>query len=185
MNIGIVSKRYAKALYEFAHQNGNDKAVYQEMQLLAHCYWEIKVLRPSLENPLLPKEEKVTLLCQAAGGEKVSNEYKRFVCLVLDERREKLMQFIAHSFIDLYREKNHINIGKLTTATPVQEETIARMKETVAKGTQGTVEFETHIDPSLLGGFVFEINFNRLNASIAHQIAIVREQFIEKNSRIV
>lgn len=184
MDIGIVSKRYAKALYEYACENRNEKVVYDEMQALVKCYQKVEKLRPALENPILSKEEKIKLLCEAAGG-KVSNEYKRFVTLVLEERREKFMQFIAYSYIDLYRKMNHINIGKLTTASPVEEKIIERMKNMVAKGTRGTVEFETHVEPSILGGFIFEIDFNRLDASIATQINKVQQQFIDKNRRIV
>ncbi len=184
MDIGIVSKRYAKALYEYACENKKENVVYKEMQVLVNSYRQVEQLRHALDNPVLPREEKVKLLCKAAGG-KVSNEYKRFVTLVLDERREKFMQFMAYSYIDLYRKKHHINIGKLTTASPVKEETIERMKNIVAKGTSGIVEFETHVEPSIIGGFIFEINFNRLDASIATQINKVRQQFIEKNRRIV
>lgn len=184
MDIGIISKRYAKALYEYAYESRNEKVVYKEMQILVNCYKKVPKLRPALENPILSKEEKIKLLCEAAGGN-VSNEYERFVTLVLKERREKFMQFIAYSYIDLYRQMNHINIGKLITASPVKEETIERMKNMVAKGTQGTVEFETYVEPSILGGFIFEINFNRLDASIATQINRVRQQFIDKNRRIV
>ncbi len=184
MDIGIISKRYAKALYEYAYESRNEKVVYTEMQILVNCYKKVPKLRPALENPILSKEEKIKLLCEAA-GENVSNEYERFVTLVLKERREKFMQFIAYSYIDLYRQMNHINIGKLITASPVKEEIIERMKNIVAKGTQGTVEFETYVEPLILGGFIFEINFNRLDASIATQINRVRQQFIDKNRRIV
>lgn len=184
MDIGTISKRYAKALYDYACGNGNETVVYKEMLMLASSYQKVGNLRPTLENPILSREDKVKLLCEAAGG-KVSNEYKRFATLVLEERREKFMQFMAYSYIDLYRKKNNINIGKLITASPVTDTIIGRMKNMVAKGTQGTVEFETHIDPSIMGGFILEIDFNRMDASIASQINKVRQQFIERNRRIV
>ena len=184
MDIGIISKRYAKALYEYACENKNGKAVYKEMQMLINSYQEGGNLRSALENPVLSKAEKIRLLCEAAGGN-VSNEYKRFATLVFEERREKFMPFIAYSYIDLYRKLNNINIGKLITASPVKNEIIERMKNMVAKKTQGRVEFETQVESSIMGGFIFEINFNRLDASIATQINKVRQQFIEKNRRIV
>ena len=103
MDIGIVSKRYAKALYEYACENKKENVIYKEMQVLVNSYRQVEQLRHALDNPVLLREEKVKLLCKAA-GEKVSNEYKRFVTLVLDERREKFMQFMAYSYIDLYRK---------------------------------------------------------------------------------
>lgn len=184
MDIGTISRRYAKALYEYACGCGSEKAVYEEMQLLVGSYRETAGLRPALESPVLPKEEKAKLLCEAAGGG-VSDAYRRFVALALAERREKFMQFIACSYIDLYRKKNGIHIGKLTVASPVKEETAERMKNMVAKETQGTVEFETCVDPSIMGGFILEVNFDRIDASIATQLNKVRQQFIENNRRNV
>jgi len=184
MDIGIISKRYAKALYEYACENNNEEVVYKEVQTFVKSFREVEGLCSALKNPVLPKTEKAKLLCDAAGGN-VSDEYKRFVALVLDERREKFMQFIAYSYIGLYRELHHIHIGKLITAMPVEDRVIERMKSMVADKTHGTVEFETQVDPSIVGGFIFEMNFNRLDASIASQINKVRQQFIEKNRRIV
>ncbi len=184
MDIGIVSKRYAKALYEYACGNKKEEAVYKEMLVLSATFIQVKKLRQALENPILPIDEKEKLLCEAAGG-KVSEEYKRFMTLVLNERREKFIQFMAGSYISLYRKMNHISIGKLITASPVDAKVINRMKKMVAKGIEGIVEFDTSVDPSLLGGFIFELNFERCDASVATQLAKVRQQFIDKNKRIV
>ena len=128
--------------------------------------------------------DKIKLLCNAAGG-KVSQEVERFITLVLHERREKFMQFIACSYIDLYRKQNNILLGKLITAEKVNKEIEDRMRMMIVKGTQGTVEFETSVEPSIIGGFILDIDYNRLDASVATQLNRVRRQFMEKNRRIV
>ena len=107
MNTGVISKRYAKALYMYAEKAGKLKQVYDEMSVMANNYLLIPGLRKALDNPLLPMNDKIKLLCNAAGG-KVSQEVERFITLVLHERREKFMQFIACSYIDLYRKQNNI-----------------------------------------------------------------------------
>lgn len=184
MNTGVISKRYAKALYEFAEETNAEKQVYQEMSTLATSFLQVPELRKALDNPLLPVDAKIDLLCNAAGG-KVSQEVKRFISLVLREHRENFIQFMACSYIDLYRKNNNILIGRLITATPVGKRIEDRMRMIVAKGTHGTVEFETVVDPSIEGGFILDIDFNRLDASIATQLNRVRRQFMEKNRRIV
>ena len=47
------------------------------------------------------------------------------------------------------------------------------------------MELQTDVDPSIEGGFVFDINDFRLDASIATQLKRVKQQFIDKNRRIV
>ncbi len=184
MNTGVISKRYAKALYEFAEGSKKEEQVYREMEVLARSYMQVPDLRKALDNPLLSTDAKIDLLCNAAGG-KVTEELKRFFALVLKEHREKFMQFIACSYIDLYRKKNNILIGRLITATPVTKGIEDRMRMMIEKTTHGTVEFETEVEPSIQGGFILDIDFNRLDASVATQFKRIRRQFMEKNRRIV
>ena len=41
------------------------------------------------------------------------------------------------------------------------------------------------MDPDLVGGFVFDLEDYLLDASVRHQLDLIREQFIEKNRRII
>ena len=109
MNIGVISNRYAKALYQYAAEGQCEKQVYREMMTLADSYLQVPALRKALDNPLLSVAEKTDLLCNACGG-KVSPQTKRFFMLVLTEHREKFMQFMAVAYIDLYRKKHNILI---------------------------------------------------------------------------
>ena len=52
---------------------------------------------------MLSKDKKEALLLTAAGQEP-SNLTKAFVQLVLKEDRESVMQFIANSYVTLYRQ---------------------------------------------------------------------------------
>ena len=108
-----------------------------------------------------------------------------FVELVLRERREGYVQSMSLMYIDLYRKLKNITIGRLITAYPVDKETEERMKEIVHNRTHGEVDFETKVDPSIEGGFIFEVDTYRLDASVATQLRRVKRQFIEKNRRIV
>ena len=185
MYIGVISMRYAKALLAYADENTVEDTVYEESKRLADSFSKVPELRQALDSPVLPVVTKLQLVCEAAGNGKVSNEFKRFVELVLEERREKFLQFIIMSYIDLYRKQKNISIGKITTVCPVADEVVNRIRALVVEKTHGTVEFKTKIDPKLEGGFIFEIGTYRLDASVANQIKQVKRQFIDKNRRIV
>ena len=60
-----------------------------------------------------------------------------------------------------------------------------KLTDIVHDETGGTLELETRIDPSLIGGFVFDMEWTRLDASIATQFKKVKQQFVDKNRRIV
>ena len=184
MYIGVISMRYAKALLAYADEKGTEDTVYEEAGILADSFSRIPELRQALDNPVLPAETKLKLICEAAGGGQVSEELKRFVELVLEERREKFLQFMIMSYIDLYRKQKNISVGKITTVCPVAEEVVSRIRALVVEKTHGTVEFKTKIDPKLEGGFIFEIGTYRLDASVANQIKRVKQQFIAKSKSI-
>ena len=61
----------------------------------------------------------------------------------------------------------------------------SRLRELIGKETGCELLLETKVDPSLIGGFVFEVEDMILDASVSRQLDIIRRQFIEKNRRIV
>lgn len=176
--------RYAKALLEYANEKACAEQVYVEMIAVAESFEREKSLRRVLDNPVLSPQTKAQVI-RSAAGETRSEVFDRFIELLLHNRRERYMQLISLMYLDLYRKLNHIRIGKLESAVSVTPETEQRMIDLIASATQGTVELKTAVKPELLGGFIFEMNGERLDASIATQLRNIKKQFIEKNKRIV
>lgn len=96
--------------------------------------------------------------------------------LVLKEDRESFVQFMANSYVTLYRKQKNIIRGKLTTAVAVSPETEKKMRQMVENKTKGTVEFETEVNPDIIGGFILEYDTYRLDASVQSQLRNVLHQ---------
>lgn len=186
MEVGILSMRYAKALIEYARERQAEDRLYEEFSTLAHSFLTEPSLRGIIDNPIIPFNEKFSLICVAAdGNEKPSEELACFIRLVLKNKRETYLQFISLMYLDLYRKMKHIGVGKLITAVPVDKATEERIRSSAASVLHAQMELETVVDPSISGGFIFDINDYRLDASIATQLKRVKQQFIDKNRRIV
>lgn len=186
MEVGILSMRYAKAMIEYAQEKGMEDRIYQEFQTLFHSFRTQLGLREALENPVIATKDKLSLVCTAADGDgKSTREFVRFITLVLRNRREGYLEFISLMYMDLYRKLKHIGTGKLVTAVPVDKETEDRIRSAAAHILHARMELETVVDPSIEGGFIFDINDYRLDASVATQLKRVKQQFIDKNRRIV
>jgi F-type H+-transporting ATPase subunit delta len=170
MDIGVISVRYARALLKSATDARQEDAVYQQMQLLAKSYVEVAQLRQTIDNPMLAKEKKEMLLVTAVGGEKASPLTKAFIALVLKEDRENMIQFMANSYVTLYRKQKNVIRGKLTTAVAVAPETEQKMRQMVQSRTQGIVEFETEVNPDIVGGFILEYDTYRMDASVKSKL---------------
>ena len=175
MDIGVISVRYARALIKSAVGMKLEDQVYQEMQSLYKSYLDVPELRFTIDNPMLPKDKKQTLLITAL-GEKPSELSKKFVALVLREGRESTLQFMAASYITLYRKQKNIIRGKLTTATAVSPETEDKMRRMVEARSQGTVEFKTEVNPDIIGGFILEYDTYRMDASVRSKLNSILAQ---------
>lgn len=184
MYIGALSMRYAKALLAFANDAGVAATVYQEALTLQRSYRRVPELQRAMENPVMTVPDKLKVLLQASGSNP-TEQLDKFFRLVLKEKRERYLLYIIRSFIDLYRKQEKIRVGRLTTAVPMAEEEIDRIRKIVVDHAGGTAEFVTKVDSSIEGGFIFEINTYRLDASVANQMQRIKRQFIEKNRRIV
>ncbi len=165
MDIGVISVRYARALLKSATEQQLDDAVYQEMQLLAKSYIDVPQLRQTIDNPMLSKDKKEALLLTAVGGEPTPLT-RAFIALVLKEDREPVMQFIANSYVTLYRQQKNVIRGRLITAARVSPATEQKMRQMVESKTNGTVEFETEVNPDIIGGFILEYDTYRMDASV-------------------
>ena len=169
MDIGVISVRYARALLKSATDAGLADQVYQEMIILAKSYVEVPVLRQTIDNPMLSKDKKAMLLTTAA-GKKPSQLTRSFITLVLKEDRENVMQFMANSYVTLYRKQKNVIRGKLTTAARVSAATEQKMRQMVESQTQGTGEFETEVNPDIIGGFILEYDTYRMDASVRSKL---------------
>lgn len=172
MELGVISVRYARALMKSATELKQEDKVYKEMQVLVQSYFQVPELRFTIDNPMLAQDKKQGLL-ETACGTDVSDLTKRFIALVLKEGRESTLQFMAASYITLYRQQKNITRGKLITATPVSPDTETKMKQMVVGKTRGTVEFNTEIDPDIIGGFILEYDTYRMDASVKTKLNTV------------
>ena len=169
MDIGVISVRYARALLKSATDAKIEADVYKEMQTMAKTYTEVPQLRQTIDNPMLSKDTKQQLLLTAV-GEKPCELTKAFISLVLKEDRENVMQFIANSYVTLYRQQKNVIRGRLITAAAVSPATEQKMRQMVESKTNGTVEFETEVNPDIIGGFILEYGTYRMDASVKSKL---------------
>lgn len=183
MNSGMISMRYARALFEYSLEKQTEDKVFAEMKNLAASLAGEQKLRVALDNPVLNTKDKLELIKLAAGKD-VSEVFVRFASLVLAQRREDHLQRMSLIYLDLYREYKNISVGRLITAQPIKAEVVDKIKHLVQQKKSGTIEFITEVDPDITGGFVLYIDTYRLDASIATQLKNIKQQLLDKNKKI-
>ncbi len=186
MDIGIVSMRYARALMAFAQDTKSEEALYPAMEMLGYSMGHNRSLRAEVGNPTLTEAQRLGLICTAAYGKATPDDsFVKFIRLVIRNRREDMLQFICRDYMDLYRRHHNIGTAKLTTAFPISKEKLDEIDRLTGNLLHAHMEVETEVNPDIIGGFVFDILDYRLDASIATQIWKVKQQFLDKNKRVV
>ena len=169
MDLGVISVRYARALLKCATKQKQETEVYVEMESLMESYMHFPLLRQTLDNPLLDNKNKINLLETACGGAP-SDLTRHFFQLVLKEGRIGALQFMAASYITLYRQEKNIIFGKITTAVAVSKDTEDKLRKLIEDKTHGTVEFNTEVDSEILGGFILEYDTFRMDTSVRTEL---------------
>lgn len=182
MNIGVISKRYAKALYEYAQEHNAQAAIYENMLQLKDVLRRVKELPVVLKNPSLSLLQKTSLICSAVTPSPV---FVNFITLVVKHGREDMLLYIAYAYIGLYRQKNRVVAIKITTAAPMSESFLQKVENLVETQENVTVEMKNVVDEAIIGGFLCEAFSARYDASVKSQLAEVRKKLVKLNKKIV
>ena len=184
MNSGPIAHRYAKALLKYIQETGAGEKVYSQACVLALRIQEIPALAEALQNHQGLSFERKIKLMEAAVGTTLENEILRFVALVYAQKRMNYLLRMFYSFIEQYRQANSIKVGRLVTACPVLD-LKERLQTVLSERYGATVLLEEELNPDIIGGFVFELDGYRMDASVEGQLAKIRRQLVQNNNRIV
>ena len=176
MDNGRISVRYARALFQLAQEQGCEDAVYDGLTRFTQNYLlAIAQFNEVLADPMVAREEKVRLV-EMAVGEPLHNTLKQFVAFVAEQKREDKMFLIALKYMEMYRTKHHILSTNVTTATELPEATYDKIKAFVKQTFDADAEIDVKIDPSLIGGFILDIENTRMDASVAGQLNALKNK---------
>lgn len=176
MDTGLIARRYARALADFAESNGEMTRTAGEAAQFIEIHNRSCELREVLQSPVLTANEKMSVVHKAMGAEP-GRSFEGFLRLVIRHHREKWLCFMLPAFVGIYKQRYGIVDMTLTTASEVDDDFVDRLSARVGLETHSR-EVRVHrcIDPSLIGGFRFRIDDRLLDASIATQLRRVEQK---------
>ena len=179
MSVLKIVSRYATSLYDLAKAENKVEQVYQNMLSV----WEVaknEEFSDFLKSPIIPLNKKKDVF-KAVFGEKVEPFVLNTIFIMAEHKREAYIKDFCRAFILKYNKAKGISIVCLTTVAPLTEPTVnALLEKFKAKGLIAqTVELETKLDPSLIGGFVLEFDDQVYDASLAYKLDQMKKNFSE------
>lgn len=175
MDQGLIPKRYAKALFEVAKDNGYEKDMYLKMQALSAAFAAEPKLAATMQNPFVAPADKAALIYAACGSDSTDAPVADFIKLLETNHRLGLVRDIAIAYQDIYRRDKDIHRVEVTAAAPMSPEGEDRLKKLILRHLNGgTMEYSFRVDPDLIGGFAVNIDNQRLDASVKNELKQLR-----------
>lgn len=180
MNEGLIPRRYAKALFKVAQEKSCVGQMYILMKQLAQSFASQPALQQTVANPFVSAGEKVSLIKTASGATDADALMDDFLKLLIQNKRIDLIRDIALAYAEIYRNENNIYVVTVTSAEPLGDAELDRLKKIVEKHLPegSSMEFSAQVDPSIIGGFTIAINNERLDASIKNELKQLRLKLI-------
>ena len=185
MNRGIIIMRYARALEKYVRETGGGAVQADEARRLIKALKEMPDLRKLIASKDVVSPDKKKELLKGALGGKISEPMERFADLLIQNGRMDILAEILHAFTEMHDRADGIRRARLTVVREAPESLIKNLRRLVKEKTGDDVVIDVVIDPAVIGGFIFDIDDYLLDASVKRQLDVFREQFIERNRRII
>ena len=185
MNSGIIATRYATALWKLVRKDGSAEKTYSQACTLLKAFSALHPFCTAISDPFATDiRGKIRLLESCVSPEPLEPDIEKLARLMDRNGRIAHFRIALLDFINIYREEKGIKMVRITTAT--DDKSMLQAVGEIDRDEKTRQVVITHkVDPSIIGGFIYESWGKRLDCSIKGSLERVRGQLIEKNKRII
>ncbi|MBI1931151.1 MAG: ATP synthase F1 subunit delta [Ignavibacteriales bacterium] len=176
----VISTRYANAFMGIAEKNNLFPQIIAEVKFISKTLSNSKELRNLLVNPTINSQKKITILNEIFNSH-ISKELSDFLKFLVVKKRENLLTDIMKRFLNLADEKlNNANVNIISAIElSIDQKTNieTKLKEMLNKN----IIAEYEIDNSIIGGFKAKFNDSIIDASIQHQLELLKKRLLKQS----
>lgn len=173
-----VARRYARALMTVAEERKALDRTAADLETIGSLVRGSRELRLFLARPIVSEQKKRTVLKELF-AQSLGALTMEFLMLLVAKQRETELLEIIEQFGEIRDEKfgivNVDVISAVDLSTPQEQELTRKLElQTMKK-----VRVRFSIDKSVRGGFLVRIGDTVLDATLRHQLDLLRERFTE------
>ncbi len=173
-----VSIRYANSLLDLISEKNNLEQVAKDMELVQSAITSSSQLKNLLESPVIKLEMKKNILGEIFGG-KITEESMNFIKFVVEKNRENLLPGIITKFLEFKDEKlGQINVD-VKTSFDFTDEQKEKLKSVLENILNKKTNLNFKVDKTIVGGFVATVGDTVYDASVKHQLELLRKEFLQ------
>jgi len=171
-----VARRYARALLSLGLAEGRFEQYGEELSAVLQAMKDSREFGMMLANPGYSQPQRQAAVDAAASALRLSPLTVNFLRLLMDRQRGGDLAAIVRSYRAMVDQQAGRVRATLTSAGPLGDDELNRLREALARITSRTVVLETKTDPSLIGGVVAQVGATQLDGSLRTQLERMREE---------
>ena len=168
--LNSIATPYAEALLQVSEAREESDTVADQVRAVLALWNASPELRSAMSSPVLEPEAKKAAVV-ALFKDELTASLQNLLKLLADRQRIAVLDAVLTRYLELYRELRNITLAKVVSAQPLSEEQQAQLN-TKVQAITGTkaVEFDLHVDPALIGGFIVSMGSQVIDASLSGQV---------------
>ena len=174
----VLTRRYAKAFFEYAIKNKMTEQGLADLELITATLKDHRELRIILSQPFLSKDKKEAIISRIFEG-KISDKTLSFIKLILNKNRHEIIPDIIVPYREIYQEYKNIAEVTITTAVKIDEPTQQKLLYFVKDKINGNVQIINKIDKNIIGGFIINYHDYQYDRSIRNELKSLQSIFNE------
>jgi F-type H+-transporting ATPase subunit delta len=174
------AKRAGRALFQATQPQGTARATLDGLLQFKSLLEEHAELREVVTSVFVPANLKIRVIEQVTAMLGTAPAARQtLVILAQLHQPAGLVGIIKELKALVHRQERRVD-AEITTAVPLAEAQLARVREVLAQTTGQEVSLSTRIDPSVIGGAVTRVGSVVYDGSLARQLARMKEQFVQQ-----
>jgi F-type H+-transporting ATPase subunit delta len=170
--MAVVSRTYARALFDAAKDAGRIEPVRDELATFVEAVDEVPELRSLIRNPELDPLTKANALDAVLEG--ADDLIRNFIRVVTEKGRAAQLDEIAREYEALVAAEEQILSVELTTAYELSDEEATAIVQQIEQASGRRVEAARTVDPNLIGGLVLRAGSLEVDSSIRGRLDRLR-----------
>jgi F-type H+-transporting ATPase subunit delta len=173
-----VANRYALSLLDVALEKKKLTEIYNDSKLLVDTLSMSDELMRAIQNPIIKPEVKISILDKIF-SKRIDKETINFIHFLVEKRREEILYLVMKRFMEL--RNDHLGIVELgvSTSFELSKDQKSILKEKFEKILKKKVNPIFSIDKNLIGGFMAKVGDTVYDASMKHQLELLKKEFIQ------
>lgn len=171
-------KEYGQALYELCAEENCAQEVLEQLDMVCALFREEPRYPHLLQDPALPKAERLQLLDEAFGGH-VHPYLLNFLKILCERSAVGILPGCAQQARALYNDHHGLLPVTATSAVALTQEQKQALIQKLSGLTGKTILLENRVDESLMGGVKVRYDGKELDGSVAGRLEALRRILLD------